>query len=199
MSVAADHASTNLAKYTTRNPVYRWHMQAFERFVVDMVTPAEPGSILDAGCGEGYFTSAIKAACPSADVVGVDASDGAVRYATERFGDSVSFRVGNIFALPFADDSFDVVLCSEVLEHLDNPAAAFSELRRIARRRVVLTVPLEPYFKFFNDIARALGISEDPGHVQFWSHAGFKDFVSSLHPGATFGKVHYYQGAVCDL
>jgi SAM-dependent methyltransferase len=111
----------------------------------------------------------------------------------------VSFQTGDLFALPFPEDNFDVVVCSEVLEHLDEPARAFAELKRVARKRVVLTVPLEPWFKFFNDLARTLRIAKDPGHVQLWTHDGFQAFVSGLHPGATFGKVHYYQGAVCNL
>ena len=194
-----DHQSTNLAKYTTRNVVYRWHMDAFQRFLLGMISPAIPNEILDAGCGEGYFAALMQEEFPDASVTGLDASSGAVAYATQHFGPQIKFLEGDLFALPFADNVFDVVVCSEVLEHLDDPARAFAELKRVARKRVVLTVPLEPWFKFFNDLARALRIAEDPGHVQFWSHDGFQKFVSGLHPGATFGKVHYYQGAVCEV
>lgn len=174
-------------------------MQAFQRFLLSMIAPPAPSEILDAGCGEGYFTAVLADTFPDADVLGLDASEGAVNYAREHFGANASFNVGDLFDLPFADASFDVVVCSEVLEHLDEPARAFAELKRVARRRVVLTVPLEPYFKFFNDVARALRISKDPGHVQFWTHTQFKEFVTDLHPGASFGKVHYYQGAVCEV
>jgi len=174
-------------------------MGAFQRFLLGMISPVQPREILDAGCGEGYFSALMRERFPDARITGIDASSGAVGYASASFGKGIAFLEGDLFALPFADDSFDVVVCSEVLEHLDEPDRAFAELKRVARKRVVLTVPLEPWFKFFNDIARALRIADDPGHVQFWSHSAFQEFVTGLHPGATFGKVHYYQGAVCDL
>lgn len=174
-------------------------MEAFQRFVVSMIADAGPSSVLDAGCGEGHLLAALRHALPEAQLTGVDASVSAVEYARSSFGEAGTFLTGDLLALPFDADAFDVVVCSEVLEHLEDPAAAFAELRRVARRRVVLTVPLEPWFKFFNDIARALRISRDPGHVQFWSRSGFRDFVSALHPGATFDTLHYYQAAVCDL
>jgi ubiquinone/menaquinone biosynthesis C-methylase UbiE len=193
------HESTNLAKYTTRNRVYRWHMDAFRRYLLSKIEPANPSSLLDAGCGEGYLACELKRAFPDCRITGLDASEGAIEYARVRFASAAEFHVGDLLALPFPDDAFDVVVCSEVLEHLDEPGRAFAELRRVARHRVVLTVPLEPWFKLFNDVARRLGISEDPGHVQLWTLKGFQRFVSSLHPGAEFDRKHYYQSAVCKL
>lgn len=174
-------------------------MDAFRRFLLSKIEPANPSTLLDAGCGEGYLADELKRAFPDCRITGLDASEGAIEYARAHFGASADFHVGDLFALPFPDDAFEVVVCSEVLEHLADPARAFDELRRVASRRVVVTVPLEPYFKFFNDLARKLGISEDPGHVQFWTHDRFKQFVSALHPGADFDRKHYYQSAVCDL
>jgi len=174
-------------------------MDAFRRFLLSKIEPAQPSTLLDSGCGEGYLADELKRSFPGCRITGIDASEGAIDYARLHFGSSAELHVGDLFALPFPDRSFDVVVCSEVLEHLDDPARAFAELRRVARRRVVLTVPLEPWFKFFNDIARKVGISEDPGHVQFWTHDGFKQFVSGLHPGATFDRKHYYQAAVCEV
>lgn len=49
------------------------------------------------------------------------------------------FVVGDIFELPFADKSFDFVICAHVLEHLDDPAKAAAELSRVARRGYVET------------------------------------------------------------
>jgi len=49
--------------------------------------------------------------------------------------------VGDIYKLPFKSKSFDVVLCAETLEHLENPEAAVKELMRVAKRYVSISVP----------------------------------------------------------
>lgn len=50
--------------------------------------------------------------------------------------------------LPFDDDAFDVVVCLDVLEHLNNPHGALSELQRVARKSVFLSLPNMYYIKF---------------------------------------------------
>lgn len=198
MSVASDHRSANLNKYTTTNPLYRWHIDSFHARITELVSGFGPDSILDVGCGEGFLSAHLHAELKDVAFTGVDASEGAIEFARDSFGDVGLFEVGDIFDLRFADNSFDVVVCSEVLEHLTDPAAAVRELLRVARKAVVLTVPLEPYFKFFNDIARALKISPDPEHVQFWRHEQWQRFIKTLSPNATFSKLHYYQTAVLE-
>lgn len=167
--------------------------------MADLVRELNPSSVLDVGCGEGFLSAHLNESMPNVSFTGVDASAGAIEFARDEFGGVGLFEVGDIFDLRFADNSIDVVICSEVLEHLEDPGSALTELMRVARVAVVLSVPLEPYFKFFNDIARALRISPDPEHVQFWSHPRWQDFVRRYCPSATFGKVHYYQTAVCRV
>jgi len=48
--------------------------------------------------------------------------------------------------LSFADRSFDIVLCQQVLEHVSNPVPAIQELRRVTRRQLIITIPYEPFF-----------------------------------------------------
>lgn len=48
--------------------------------------------------------------------------------------------------LSFQDRSFDIVLCQEVLEHVLNPVKAISELKRVAKKQLIISVPLEPFF-----------------------------------------------------
>ncbi len=52
----------------------------------------------------------------------------------------------DITNLSYANDSYDTVICMEVLEHLLNPLKAIDELKRIAKKRIIISVPLEPYF-----------------------------------------------------
>lgn len=64
--------------------------------------------ILDAGCGEGYYTEKIAAACSDAEIVGIDISKNAADYAARRTK-AVKFAVGSVFHLPVADGSCDVL------------------------------------------------------------------------------------------
>ena len=51
--------------------------------------------------------------------------------------------------LKFENNSFDCALCLEVLEHTKNPVKALNELKRVAKRRVVISIPYEPWFTFW--------------------------------------------------
>src|SRR5688572_17814317 len=75
----------------------------------------------------------------------------------ERIGEGIEFVSGWVERLPFANGSFDTVVCTHVIEHILDYRNAISELRRIARRRVIIVVPREreglytfnPHFNFF--------------------------------------------------
>lgn len=194
-----DYQSANHHKYTIENRFYQWHLQSFLHLLYDMLEEAGPRSVLDAGCGEGFVVDFVARQDPSLELTGVDLSEGAIRYARERFGNQGHFREGSIYDLPFDEDAFDAVVCSEVLEHLDEPGRAVAELRRVARSHVLMTVPREPFFKWLNDIGRWLGISPDPGHVNFWTTSTFRDFVGAHFDEAGFDTRHVYQLALARV
>lgn len=105
------------------------------------VFPRNPGaSLLDAGCGNGFFCHWLAQRCRMGSVTGVDVSTPRVEIARQRYP-GFTFVEGDLQQLPFADSQFDVVTCIEVLEHMPDPAAVLRELVRVARRHVVVTVP----------------------------------------------------------
>jgi 2-polyprenyl-3-methyl-5-hydroxy-6-metoxy-1,4-benzoquinol methylase len=111
------------------------------RIVFEDVLPArlEGLRLLDAGCGTGRF-SAI-AAARGARVTALDVGERLLAKVAEKC--DCERVVGSVERLPFADESFDVVLCSEVVEHLRSPRAGVGELARVVRPggRLVLTTP----------------------------------------------------------
>ena len=87
----------------------------------------------------------------------------------------------SVHKLDFADGAFDLVLCLEVLEHLDQPAVALSELARVTRRDLVVSVPHEPWFRV-GSLLRGRHLSRlgnDPEHVQRWAWPGFREFLGA--------------------
>jgi SAM-dependent methyltransferase len=197
-ATGADHSSPNLHKYTSGGRLYHWHLRQFMHVLYDTLAQTAPQSVLDAGCGEGFVTRFLRRQNADWRLTGIDVSAEAVayarRHADHEAGDA-RYCCGNLYDLPFDDDAFDTVLCSEVLEHLDHPDRAFGELHRVARRSVVVSVPREPYFQWLNDLGRALNLSPDPGHVNFWDHDGFRQFVRRHLRRPHFRTKHIYQVA----
>src|SRR3954447_13222510 len=85
--------------------------------------------VLDAGCGLGYGTR-ILAQAGAAEATGVDLAEAVVE-AARADAPEATFEVADIRSLPFADGSFDLVVCFEVIEHVDEHARVLSELRRV--------------------------------------------------------------------
>ncbi|MBK5219733.1 MAG: class I SAM-dependent methyltransferase [Thermoleophilia bacterium] len=161
--------STNFEKFQTGNPVVRHLIDRFYARVGAIVGPLGANSLLDAGCGEGETLDRLGDALPT-DVAAIDISADAVRFAAARFP-AVSVRTASIGALPFADDSFELVICLEVLEHVADPAAALTDLARVGSRDLVISVPDEPWFRLGSLLRgkylRELG--DHPEHVNHWN------------------------------
>jgi ubiquinone/menaquinone biosynthesis C-methylase UbiE len=175
--INGNYYSANFRKHTYDNALHQWHLKVFMNRLNEMVRLASPRSVLDAGCGEGFVLSFLKSENPRLDLTGTDLSHSAIEYARKHFSEVGDFRQGNIYELPFEDDSFDLVICSEVLEHLDAPEKAIRELKRVSRQHVLITVPLEPYFQWLNNIGRLVGIGDDIGHVNFWNRERFHSLM----------------------
>jgi len=94
--------------------------------------------VLDAGCGTGYGSELI-AAEGAATVVGVDIDEEAIE--TAKTGQTAAtFVVADLRELPTDLGEFDLVVCFEVLEHLDEPEAALDALARVLARDGILVV-----------------------------------------------------------
>jgi SAM-dependent methyltransferase len=156
---------SNELKFETANPVVRRLIGGFFARLGEVVEPLRPASTLDAGCGEGE-TLVRLGPLLGERIAAVDLSAYSVGRTTKRLPD-VDARVASVADLPFADASFDLVLCLEVLEHLEDPAAAVAEIARVAASDVVVSVPHEPYFRIGSLLrgrhVRALG--NHPEHV----------------------------------
>ena len=98
-----------------------------------------PGQrLLDVGCGPGTVTIDLAARVAPGEVVGLDRSAVVVEMRTRGRGRrpapcNVTFEAGDVYALPYDDDAFDVVHAHQVLQHLTDPVAALREMRRVTR------------------------------------------------------------------
>jgi SAM-dependent methyltransferase len=173
------YTSSNLRKHTSGNPLQRHLLDRFHAAAHDLLAQtAPPRRVLDAGCGEGFAMRAVLGASPAA-VVGLDGSPGAVHVAGQ-LNPGRGFAAGDLYALPFPAASFDLVVCMEVLEHLDEPERGLRELVRVSGGWLLLSVPHEPLFRGANFLRgkNVAAWGNDPGHVNHWSHRSFLRFLA---------------------
>lgn len=137
--------------YWAHQPIYGFrvgHSESglFDKYsrtyeIMRMLSQMRFKTLLDVGGAEGYKASLVKELF-NVNVMSSDLSEEACKRAKEIF--RIESTVVDIHELPFKNDEFDVVLCSETLEHVKDLDRAVSELLRVARKAVLITVPHEP-------------------------------------------------------
>ena len=166
-------------KYSSSNPIERRLMAGFFRSLDACLPTDAPLSVLEVGMGEAEIASRVQARYPAARIVGIDLPDPELAAAWGEH--KIPGAFADIARLPFPDDSFDLVMAIEVLEHVPEPQAALAELARVGRGSYVLSVPREPIWRAAN-LARGKyigALGNTPGHIQHWSQRGFRRFVAS--------------------
>ena len=145
--------------------------------VAEIVAGVDAAAALDAGCGEGETLDRLSDLLP-ADLHAVDVSPTAVEH-TRRRAPDVEAQVASLYELPYPDGRFGLLLCLEVLEHLDRPADAVGELARVCSGDIVISVPHEPWFRagslLRGKYVRHLG--NHPEHIQQFGPASLRGLL----------------------
>ena len=113
---------------------------------------AERATVADLGCGSGVILSEVLSMKASWTGHGLDISPAAIAYAQnlaahKGVSGRAKFRVGNINDLPYEDQSLNLVIASEVVEHMPEPERVIEEIRRVLKPggQLILTLPLESH------------------------------------------------------
>lgn len=176
----SDTATRHRRKYENKNPIQRFVLNRFFDAVAKEIRAIQPNKVLDFGTGEGYFLEQLKKrGLTFKSLVGIDLREDALNEARLR-NPSYEFIKVDLFDWNIKHKSFDLVITSEVLEHLKDPARFLERLSLLSRGHLLLTVPLEPWFRLMNllrcrDIRR---LGNHPEHINHWGYGGFKKFVS---------------------
>jgi len=185
----------NLQKYQNSNPLQQALIQRFLTRVGTLLSGLEIRTALDAGCAEGFVSAHLREhELAEAAFVGVDL-DWAALQRGRTFSPFMQRAYSDVLRLPFGDAQFDLVLSTEVLEHLLDPRLALREFKRVSRRYVLLSVPHEPWFRGLNFLRgkhlRRWG--NDPEHVNNWSGRQFADLVAEeMEVLATMGAFPWW-------
>jgi len=170
----------NFRKHTHRNPIQRFLLWNFFRNLLVLISEKKVISILDVGCGEGFTLNRLKANNIGEKLEGIEYSEDAIVIGKKIYPE-IKITKGNIYKLPYKDNSFDLVLCTEVLEHLENPEEGLRELIRVSKKYLVISVPNEPFF-MFAQFVRGKNWSRfgnDIEHINHWTFWQFEKFVKT--------------------
>ena len=153
--------------YLSRNPLIQYVYRRFFRELLAQLENQHFESLLDVGCGEGIVSNLISKNFPTMRIVGVDVDEEVLGVGSLLYSD-LSFVSSDLHFLPFLESEFDVVICMEVLEHLTRPSKILVELSRVARKRLILSVPNSKVFRILNAL-RLKG--RMPDHIQDFNAA----------------------------
>lgn len=171
------------------------HNQAALDLLVEAARPLATDVSLDVACGPGSVVVAF--ACHVRQAVGLDATEAMLEEARTLAAranlGNVAWHRGDVYALPFADGTFDVVSCRFAFHHLQEPARAFAEMVRVARPggRIVLCDAVAS-----DDPAKAAAFNamerhRDPSTVEFRPLAFLRGFYAIA--GLPEPEVRFYQ------
>jgi ubiquinone/menaquinone biosynthesis C-methylase UbiE len=126
-----------------------WHGTRFA-VLLEIMKNLKFRNFLDVGCAEGYYLKAVANKADSPEQVGLDISKTYLIKAKINASEA-AFVLGDASSLPFKTNCLDLVFCSELLEHVQDPKKVFSELTRISKKYVLLTVAGENLFYYLTN------------------------------------------------
>lgn len=174
-------------KYESKNPVEMRIMDSFYNALFECVDDVLNGKnedevirVLEAGCGEGYLANIVLSHLieKGYDVIfdAFDISEKTIEQAKSNYPD-INFGVNNVYDMNIRK-KYDLVICSEVCEHLESPNVAIKRLSTLSDN-IVITVPNEPLWRILN-LCRLKYISRlgnTPGHIQHWNSRSFINLI----------------------
>jgi 2-polyprenyl-3-methyl-5-hydroxy-6-metoxy-1,4-benzoquinol methylase len=168
-------------KYGTQNPVARRLMAGFMSDLDELVERTGAREAHEVGCGEGELS--IRLAGRGFKVRGTDAFPQVLEEARSRAvaaGVEVEFEAIPVEELDPDRHSAELVVCCEVLEHLEDPGRGLEVLASLARPWLIASVPREPLWRALN-LARLSYVGDlgnTPGHLNHWSKRDFVRFLT---------------------
>ena len=167
-----------LDKDQVTNPIARRMVAGFDEALTTLVRAARPASMHEVGCGEGRLSRKLHGLLGQ-EIRASDFSRELIAENLARGDVGVRYVARSVYELDPAEDRADLVVCCEVLEHVERPADALAALRGLWATHYILSVPREPLWRWLN-MARGkyLGAwGNTPGHLNHWSQRGFVAFL----------------------
>ncbi len=167
-------------KYGSKNPIYQRLMSNFTKHLFSFVPNKDKLNCFEIGIGEGLLAKIILEKYPNSAYIGIDLDDEIVNEARENTPEGV-FDKGSVYDLEkYYNQEFDVIIVSEVLEHLEYPEKALQEISKLKFSSIIFTVPNEPIWRILNvmRLKYLKDFGNTPGHLQHWGTKSFKTLIA---------------------
>lgn len=172
--------SAAAGKYESRNPISKYLVRRFDSAVAELVSCVSPATILEIGCGQGHVTELLLKHT-SAQILATDISPSELAKARQLCASAnrVAFSVADVEKLEPETERPQMVVCCEVLEHVQKPRQGLRAMLNLQAEWYLLSVPREPIWRAMNLIRGAYvsALGNTPGHVQHWSQRSFLSFL----------------------
>ncbi|GAP09498.1 methylase [Bellilinea caldifistulae] len=167
-------------KYTSNNLLVKFFVNKYKSAFQYFLTRIKADNILEIGSGEGYIVRYVRDIYPEVHFFASDIDWHFVKSSAKNNSDAnwvVCFGEN----LPFSENTFDLVIACEVLEHVSSPELVLKEIQRVGNGWTILSVPNEPWWQLLN-LARMKYIKSfgnTPGHIQHWNLKSFSNLIKN--------------------
>jgi len=154
----------------------RWYWDFRDKIAFSFIQPYDR-YIVDIGCGEGIGLEKLKNRFPEKFIFGIDLEKENVEIC-KRFG--LDVILSDVYNLPLVDNSIDLCISIDMLEHLKRPSDAIREINRVLKKggRLIMTIPNDRNF-FLARIAMLMFKEAfyDAGHERSWTPSSLEAFL----------------------
>lgn len=163
---------------------YSWLYQSWWfKKMINLVNPPADGLILDDGCGTGHLAEFL----PSEKIIGLDISEGMLKYARKRIPQVTK---GDAQNLPFGDEIFDCVFARALLHHLPEPERGVREIKRVLKKggRVIFCDTL---YSFLSVLPRKI-LKKTEHFSEEHKNLRESEIVNMIKPHLIIKKIYYF-------
>lgn len=192
-------------KYNVKNPIYKKLMKGFDDAIFGFIgkvisDTGENIKILEIGCGEGLLGEKILRIHKKVSYTGLDIENDILEEAKANCPNG-AFFIGSAYQLDeFKEQQYDLIIVSEVLEHLEHPGKALDNIETLSSKYFIYSVPREPVWRVLNIIRLKYinKLGNTPGHIKHWSKRGFKKMISNHFKVIDFVTPFPWSMALCE-
>jgi ubiquinone/menaquinone biosynthesis C-methylase UbiE len=193
------YSSENYQKHIYPSSAYQFLIARFFRKFYYLFSQVNVSSVLEVGCGEGFVLDYLAKRNPDLRLSGIDQNPAAVRMAARITARGITYACADGQHIPYPDGAFEMVVISEVLEHVHaDPTDILREAMRVSRRFLLITVPREPYFQTITDCLLACRVIDDPEHINFWTKRQLQQWLRQHLSILRYTTRDLYQLALCE-
>jgi ubiquinone/menaquinone biosynthesis C-methylase UbiE len=170
---------------------WSFYVEATTRETLNRLSVPENGQLLDVGCGTGELLSRIGGQYPGLALAGIDPVPEMLAVAKGKLSGGAELRVGYANALPWPDESFDVVVSCNMFHYITHPVPAIREMTRVLKSggKLVITDWCDDYLacRLCNIYLR---ITNRAYYKTYRQHECLELLAAAGHPGA---KIERYK------